>query len=89
MNSPFSPEIVDRPRRQTQFFEYKMLEFDLCMALKEFKAIAISEHVAKIFNSTNKSEETSSYCPDCRDRFIIFFRQRHTCSLCIEDFCSK
>ena len=82
-------ELGDRPRRQTLYFEYHHLDFDLCMTLREIKAIAISEHVAKIFNSSNKSDESSSYCPDCRRRFIMFFRQRHTCALCLDDFCSK
>lgn len=90
-SSPYeSPGLPGDQSKKTVYFEYKATKYSADMILREMKAIAISEQLAKIFKSSGRADgEQSDKCPDCKGRFILLYRNRHACAFCHEDYCNK
>ncbi len=82
--------MAEKMKRSQNFFEYSTSSGQLVMKLKEVKALAISDHILKIFSKSPKvADVQGEYCSECKARFIMMFRKRHSCTLCFEDFCNE
>ena len=86
-----SPPQIDKLKKSQRYFEYEANGNDMIMKLKEVKAIAVSDHILKIFSNSNRALDAApgDYCSECKSRFILLFRKRHSCLLCFEDYCNK